>query len=155
MFFFQNSKLLCIMWNQLLLMLQQFSSTRRIFTATWQRGLNSNTSYYINLTYSPLTESISVTNYTNVRMEHTHSTRLLSRNIMYLRMVFRAYFNSFHAINQNCWLEMAIACALNISIVCYNVSVKLMTPQAIWSAVLLTQWLFHHHHQEAGSLNGD
>jgi hypothetical protein len=117
---------------------QHFSSTRRICTATWWRGLNRNTSYYINIMYFPLTESISVTNYINVRMEHTQSTRHLRRNIMYQRTIIRAHLNSFHAINQNCWLETAIACALNISTVCYNVSEKLMTPQAIWSAILLT-----------------
>jgi hypothetical protein len=138
MFFFQSSKLLCTTFNKLLLMPQQFTWTRRICTATWQRGLNRNTSYYINITYFPLTESISVTNYINVQMEHTHSIRLLSRNIMYLRTVFRAHFNSFHVTNQNCRLETAIACALNISTVCYNVSVKLMTPQVIWSAIPLT-----------------
>jgi len=117
---------------------QQFSWTRRICTATWRRGLNRNTSYYINIMYFPLTLSISVTNYVNVRTEHTQSTRHLSRNIMYLRIIIRAHLNSFHATNQNCWLETAIVCALNISTVCYNVSEKLMTPQAIWSAILLT-----------------
>ena len=117
---------------------EQFSWTRRICTATWWRGLNRNTSYYINIMYFPLTESISVTNIVNMWMEHTQSTRHLSRNIMYLRTIIRAHLNSFHAINHNCWLETAIACGLNTSTVCYNVSEKLMKPQAIWSAILLT-----------------
>lgn len=126
------------MYIKFLLMPQQFSWTRRICRATWWRGLNRNTSYYINIRYLPLTESISVTNYVNVWMEQTQSTRHLSRNIMFLRTIIRAHLNSFHAINQNCWLETAIACALNISTVCYNVSEKLLRPQAIWSAIFLT-----------------
>jgi hypothetical protein len=143
------------MYIKFLLMPQQFSWTRRICTATWWRGLNRNTSYYNNIPYFPLTETISVTNYVNVQKENIPSTRHLRRNIMYLRTVIWAHFNSFHAINQNCWLERATACALNVSIVCYNVSVKLMTSQATWNAILLTHRdYFTIIIYEAGSHNG-